>query len=417
MRASFVRIAASGRIVLDTGILEERFTGRRKTAFNAAISVAVIVLLARSPVFLVVLGWFLGPYEETSGAGELSHRVHEVSFGVLFAWALIGALAQWRQPGRNVAGMQQLVLTLGIFTVVVTAVTGRFEWFSLLLLAPVAVAAVLHPAGRRLWLPRFRPSVGRIALALLLLPWLLEAASQELVLAGNRAQGHTTHWAGMAAVLMLFGILSVLAALRSEGHRVVAASVGGGAVLYGIAVTLYPFDASSHHGGPVLVVWGIAWIVLAARRGEPAPQRSLAVKLLAAGLVVGAAFASLVVLIAIDSQPPRVPHNLEAVPGLGPVAWADADRATCLTCHATGAEGAIETPHPTNVCSPEEFCIGARTDCLGCHAYDPRLGGVSWRGDAVNAVGWIGPGPGTRLLGSAALARIEASLSEHGSRP
>jgi hypothetical protein len=50
---------------------------------------------------------------------------------------------------------------------------------------------------------------------------------------------------------------------------------------------------------------------------------------------------------------------------------------TCLDCHAVGAEGATRIPHdPNETCGGDgEECWDGRRDCLGCHRYDPALGG------------------------------------------
>jgi len=351
----------------------------RRTLFTVALATALVVLLARSPVILVFLGWFLGPYEEVSGAGVLSHRVHEIAFGILFSWALVGALSQVRSPSRNVAGALQLILTLTIFTVVVTAATGTFELLSLLMLVPVAGVAMLHPAGKHLFRPTLEPSVALLSLAALGAPWLLSETTRELGLASARAQGHTSHWAAMASFILLLVLLSLLAALRPPGYRAIAASIGVGAILLGLAALLYPFDASGMGGWPILMAWGGTWLLVAIRTGTRAPPvgRPRLLGRLRPGARVGAAlFGGLVLMVAITSSPPNVPHNLEQVPGRGSVAWSDAGRATCLTCHLTGVQGAVVVNHPTRTCGAEyDSCIEARSDCLACHRFDPALGG------------------------------------------
>jgi hypothetical protein len=344
--------------------------------FRAAIAALVLVLLTRSPVLLVALGWFLGPYEEVAGAGVLSHRVHEISFGILFSWALVGALTQWRKPERHLAGLYQLVLAITVFTVMASAVTGRFEWFSLMLTAPVVVACLTHPTGGGLIVPPWRPWPVGIGLALIVLPLVTSRVVHELGLAASRAQGHATHWAGMAAFLAVLGLVAVVAALRPPGYRVTAASVGVGATIYGLAVAFYPFDASSHRGGWLLVAWGLAWVGAAAAPTRERIARPVLRIVLFATAPLLAILAGLAALVLVEWSAPRVPHNLEAVPGMGTVAWPEADRATCLTCHAGGVQGAPVVDHPAGACDPStESCIAGRVDCLGCHQFDPRLGG------------------------------------------
>lgn len=41
---------------------------------------------------------------------EVSHRVHDLTYGFLFATAVVGLLAQIRRPSKNVAGMAMALL-------------------------------------------------------------------------------------------------------------------------------------------------------------------------------------------------------------------------------------------------------------------------------------------------------------------
>ena len=67
---------------------------------------------------------------------------------------------------------------------------------------------------------------------------------------------------------------------------------------------------------------------------------------------------------------PIIPHGLAD-------GYENATRQTCLDCHAVGAEGATSIPHDVQrQCGEDgEECWDGRVDCLGCHRYDPALGG------------------------------------------
>ncbi len=116
-----------------------------------------------------------------------------------------------------------------------------------------------------------------------------------------------------------------------------------------------------------MAVFLAAVLLVLARRREGFP-RFLSIALSAFGylLIVGGG------LVAADAgEPPFVPHGL--VDG-----YAQASRQTCLECHAVGADGATRIPHDQfETCGGEdqEGCWDGRRDCLGCHRYDPVLGG------------------------------------------
>ena len=402
----------------------------RATAVRVAVRVNVAVLVLVSPLILLALGWFLEEYEEGEGAAVVSHRVHEVSFGVLFALMLVGALSQLREPRKNTSGMWQLIVATTVFAVVITATGSRFEWFTLVYVLPVVGAAVFHPAGRQLWRPQLRVwPIGLIlAITATNVLWA-EWGAREVELGFAEAQDHTTHWGGMAALFIAMALLSWLTALRLPGYQITAWTLTGAAVLYGAASLLYPFDASAHPSGAAIftIAWGLAWPAAIAyeerrkSRGRADKTTTLPTFLLVAGLILlipglvgvllGEAFAILVliiggglvvtgvvlarrreatakslrrsakwlgvlvVIIVISGfwnggdDPPNVPHALD-------VEFNEATAATCTECHSISA--GREMGHSvTRTCGFDGDCYAGRTDCLGCHAYNPSLGGTT----------------------------------------
>jgi hypothetical protein len=369
----------------------------------------IALLYFFSPFILVVLGWFQEPFSDLGGAESVSHRVHEVLFGVLFAQAMVGAVSQLRNPIGRRAGMLQTVLAL-VGLVAALAAIGEVELLGIAFVALSMTAMVLHPASRADWKTSWHPQPGLVLLAVSgVLPMVLLAVDN-FAKAQVRAADHLTHWGGVAAFAIVQILLALTAALRPPGYRLVAGSVGGAGLLYFSASLLFPFDASARPQffAAWLFVWSVSWFLVAftgrplgswiaglgaagliaimsgtgpagialglflgavllvlTRRAEGLP-RLLAVGLAILGyflLVVGGVFAS------AAGEPPNVPHGLS-------IGYEAATRQTCMDCHATGAEGATPIPHGTRTCGEDgEECWGGRTDCLGCHRYDPALGG------------------------------------------
>ena len=346
--------------------VKEPTIDRDSPIFRVSIIITLAVLVLFSPLILLGLGWFLEAYEEVEGAAPVSHRVHEVSFGILFALALVGALTQRRAPTKNVAGMQQLVLVVVSFTLVMWLGLGVLEWVSLLYLVPVAAAGIFHPAGRRLVWPPLRPSLIGLALTAVAILPLVDAAGRELERAGAQAQNHSSHWGAMGAFFVIVLLLSLLAALRPPGHRVVAVSVGSGIVVYSLASLVFAFDASSHPSGwaAFAMLWGLAWAATGIWYPEARRRKERKTGVLRQMLVAVAAFGGtfvglfVAVIWAGGDDPPNVPHSLE-------VPYEQANPQTCLACHGTGEEGAPDVPH--------EFPRDGISDCLACHQYDPDL--------------------------------------------
>lgn len=371
----------------------------RDMAFRWSIAAVLFVLVVFSPVILIILGWFLEPYQEAEGAGQVSHGVHEITFGVLFAIAVVGALLQRQHSEHQIAPMQQLIAVTGVFAVVVTSATGRFEWLTLIFLVPVSAAAWLHPARRSLLTPRLTPSRLGLVLAVLGLLPMLDAAIREIHRAAAQAQDHTSHWAAMATFFMVLALCSFIAAMRVPGFRATAYSIGTALVVYGVAGILFPFDASSAGNASVApIIWGLGWVAYAWRiRDETravADRSAVGVLGRTSLFGLGGFVALLVVALWAFADAPNIPHNLDNIPPTGQdTSWEEAGRATCLACHSSGRRGAPVPAHGlSRSCGGlEEACFTfsdglPRSDCLGCHAYNPDLGGSSAK--AVPGQAW-----------------------------
>lgn len=383
----------------------------RAHAFRVSLWALIAVLYFFSPFVLVVLGWFQEPFSELGGAESVSHRVHEVLFGVIFAQAMVGAVSQLRNPiGRRAGMLQTLAALLGF--VVALAVIGEVELLGVSFVALAIVATFLHPAGRVDWRGSWHPLPGLVLLALSGAVPLVLMATDNFAKASVQAADHLTHWGGVAAFAIVQLLLAIIASFRPPGYRLVAGSVGVAGLVYLAASFLFPFDASARPQffALWLGIWSLSWLAVAIV-GKPRSSSmtwlgALAIILVISGTgLVGltlAAFLAVVLLVlarrkegfprflsvalaafgylllvggglvaSATVEPTFVPHGLAE-------GYESATSQTCLECHAVGADGATRIPHETtDTCGGEdhEDCWDGRRDCLGCHRYDPSLGG------------------------------------------
>ena len=338
-------------------------TDRRAAAFLLMIWLLLLGIFVFGAWWLVFAGWFLEPYAESTGAGELSHRVHEVTFGALFTIALIGAGLQLRRPKENIAAMWQVLITIGAIAVAALA-TSLGDWRALLLLGLALIAASLHPAGRSFWLPRVKPRRSMVVMAAALSIPMASIFLREARKAAADAQGHQSHWAMMAVFAAAILILALLGAFRLVGWKVPAWSVVGAALIYVVVSWSFPFDASARPDERTiaLAMWAIAYGYLAHRAGrDPHGERRLGpvarplgtVAWVMVGFFIFLGFAS----FAADHQA-RVPHLVPRAELTNP--------AYCSSCHTAGVGGATVRPH-----SRSYLLDSSNGSCTGCHAVNP----------------------------------------------
>ena len=225
-----------------------------------------------------------GPFADMAHFTEPRHRTHDLTFGFLFIPTVVGVLAQFRRPSRNVAGMVMalvpsaaLVLTLTL-TLVTTGDGSVLQPPWITVMAGALVAAGLHPAGRDFFASFDRRRASRAMLLLVLvaaLP-LLAFASDNIRLQGTIPDDHALmgHYGFMAALGLAALGLGVLAALRPDGWRLTAWVAGLLPVLLGAASLIYPDASSSLNPAWALaaITWGTAFVAAAERsRGLPGP--------------------------------------------------------------------------------------------------------------------------------------------------
>lgn len=193
------------------------------------------------------------------------HRTHDLTFGILFAPAVIGILAQFRRPSKNVAGQVMalipsagLLLTL-LLTLVLTNNTRVLQPPWVMVMAAALVATMLHPAGRDFFrsFKVERANRGMLALVIVAAVPLLVLAATNIGLQGTVTDSHAGlgHYGFMAAFGFTVIGVGLVASLRPDGWRLTAWVAGLLPAMLGVTSMMYP-EATSSLG----LVWALAAI-------------------------------------------------------------------------------------------------------------------------------------------------------------
>ncbi|HKX76471.1 MAG TPA: hypothetical protein VJR05_13890 [Acidimicrobiia bacterium] len=226
-------------------------------------------------VFLMMLELDLpGAFGQMTHFQELSHRVHDLTFGFLFLPAVAGILAQFRRPQQNVAGMLMalmptagLLLTL-LLTLVLTDNTRVFQPPWVTVGAAAFIALSLHPGGRDFF-ESFRVArVNRVMLGIVVIAAvpLLVYASTNVGLQGSVADDHAAagHYGFMAAFSVTVIGVGLLASLRADGWRLTAWVAGLLPALLGVTSLAYPLTSSlSLLWALAAIAWGAGFVSVA----------------------------------------------------------------------------------------------------------------------------------------------------------
>jgi hypothetical protein len=273
--------------------IEARPAGRvRRIAFYVAVVLFALMIVFMSPLPYAVLGWFL---EE-----GLSHRIHETSFGMIFALSMAGLLPQLGKPAWKLAQMWQMALPIWLVILAILLVGDPLDPTILIFLLFPALLFVLHPGRPRLLRPptnlsrrlavltlvaavpfvvfaigEFRIGQEASQVASGVIDRLPDDATDEQVdrilrnAADTREQEeaavHFGHWSAMAAYAILIVCLAGLASLRLPGWRVPAWGAGIASAVYGGASLFAPNDASAANTtwAILAIAWGVVFIVAA----------------------------------------------------------------------------------------------------------------------------------------------------------
>jgi hypothetical protein len=252
---------------------------------QAGLNALMVLLMSVAPELLP------GPLSQMQHFTLLEHRIHDLTFGLLFVPGALGLLVQLGRPARSVAGMA-MALTPWAGLLLAALLSGAFAQVILFNPSRVVagltlIAALLHPAGRQFFRSFAISRSDRAALAMVLVAAvpLLAFAWTNIGLQRNLAGPHAAmgHYGFMAAFAFTVMGVGVVAGLRPAGWRLSAWVAGLLPALLGAASLAYPFVDSSLGLGWALaaISWGVAFIARAelsrrAATAEPAgsPQGS-----------------------------------------------------------------------------------------------------------------------------------------------
>ncbi|MPZ24278.1 MAG: hypothetical protein GEU28_12225 [Dehalococcoidia bacterium] len=230
------------------------------------------------------LDFFLpGQFGQMAHGTVGSHRVHDVTFGLLVTTDIVGLLAQLQRPSKNVAGMLMALIPFtglllaavlvdaGVIIARLDQDAGILRRSPLYLIAAVTlVAALLHPAGRDFF-RSFRVSrvnwVMLVLVGIAAVPLLSYASTNIRLQQGNAFDEHGVlgHYAFVAALSFTVIGVGLLASLRPDGWRLTAWVTGLLPALLGLTSVIYPDVSSSLDlvWALAAIAWGIAFIAVA----------------------------------------------------------------------------------------------------------------------------------------------------------
>lgn len=283
----------------------------KRVVFVVLVLAFILFTALLTPVPFLVLGWFV-----EVGPNELSHKVHEISFGALFLLPLVGLIAQLRRPETKVAPVYQVLLPLATTIVVLTVVAGQGDPSMIVFVVMPILIILFHPARSQVLRPSLSPSPLLLGLAALAtVPLLFFAVGQlrvsreagriapqvfdslpedatdaevdralKRVASGEalEAAEHYGHWSVMGAFGLSIIGGSFIAASRAQGWRITAWTTAAVTVIYGLASLVNPADASALGGlwAALAILWGVAFVAVslqestAASDGAPIPASS-----------------------------------------------------------------------------------------------------------------------------------------------
>lgn len=257
----------------------------QRAAFTAAV-LSALALIGVNGLLLLQPRLFTGFLNRNvvDGAAShfkiLDHRVHDITFGLLYGTGAIGLLTQLRAPRKNVAG-QLIALTPWAALASVMALTSywvpfgtRFQMYATAVLGGFTLSAtLLHPTGRRL-LRSFAPtraSRPMLALTAVAVIPLLTLAVTNIDRQGTETPGdihwQLGHYGFMAALALTIIGVATVASLRPVGWRVAAWVAGALPATLGVLSLAYP-DVDSSVGPAwslAATAWGATFVTFAER--------------------------------------------------------------------------------------------------------------------------------------------------------
>jgi hypothetical protein len=256
---------------------------------SPAFAAALVLTLAAAAfngllVTLMALrldGLLPDPFAQMGHFTQVHHRVHDLTFALLFLPTLVGVLAQVRRPANSIGPMLMALgpqVGLGLTLVLTVTLSGNAQVLQppwLMVGAAVLIATGLHPAGRdfpgAFRLGRASPPM-LAATTLAVIPWVGFAATN-IRLQGAVTDDHAAagHYGFMAAFALTALALALLASLRPVGWRLTAGVAALLPTLLAAASIAYP-EATSSLSLPwatAAITWSLAFSVAARLATHP----------------------------------------------------------------------------------------------------------------------------------------------------
>lgn len=234
-------------------------------AFYILVTLAVVGIIGLITFDFIDLGM--------AHFGDLAHRTHDVTYGLLFTAGVVGILAQLRRPEHNGAGMLMALIPVAAL-VLAAALSGDANVLRRNPLryaaAVTVVAALVHPAGLAVFGSFSVSRVSRRMLALIgmaAVPLIVFASTNIRLQATASADVHAVmgHYGFLAAFSFTVIAVGLLASLRPVGWRLTAWVAGLLPALLGITSVLYPDTSSSLDlvWALAAIAWGAAFLAAA----------------------------------------------------------------------------------------------------------------------------------------------------------
>lgn len=257
--------------------------GWQRLLFTAALVLALLLiglnglLVVRSELFNDILN----PRIVGAAAAHFNtveHRIHDLTFGLLYSTGAIGLLTQIRSPRRHVGGLLMALLpwaSLGLVFLLTSywvAQGTQFQMYATAVYGGFTLSALLlHPGGRDLLRSFDKGASSKPMLAMAVaagIPTLIfGAVNVGLQRSEDAANIHWQigHYGFMAAISFTMVGLAIMASLRPFGWRIPAWAAGVLPTLFGVLSLLNP-DVDSAFSLPwalLAIAWGVGFVAVA----------------------------------------------------------------------------------------------------------------------------------------------------------
>ena len=257
----------------------------RKITFYVVASLVLAMILGLLWPFLlfVVLAWL--PLEswqavfpgEDIDATLLAHRIHELSFGLIFWGLAIGVGLQLRRPAKRLAPMLQAAAVIGAF-VVIDLLSGSFDVEALPIMVGVALLVFLHPARKNLFRINLSDRLMAGMAILAAIPgvfFILDHIGIQRLNIADDQHAEFGHWSTMAVLVTLVVLWGLIGSTDLPGRTIATWMSGLAPAAWGLASVFFPNVASALGTGWAIAAigWGFGYLALAARRARSSPSR------------------------------------------------------------------------------------------------------------------------------------------------